>query len=649
MAATQPPRYDCDLVMKGGITSGIVYPQLVSKLKDEFRFHNIGGTSAGAIAASLTAAAEYRRQATGDTDGFDKLNTLPQFLSQDVGGKTRLFRLFTPQPQTKRVFEVLTAPLKPQKLSDSSTTEVPSDTVLNKLWRVLARASTVYPAVPIVTILLGLLYLNLTLPKFETPLATLHLLFTLLSLVVLFIVALAGVFVIDFGNMVITNDLGLCTGKTPKGTGQLAFTDWCEGYLDDLAFGDLSATLTPSKTRRDPLTFGDLEQHGIRLNMFTSCVSRGVPLIVPFKQKSFYFRPSELLPFFSDRIVNHLMAKARVSKTIDQFNVAHELTGNEKLYALPEPEDLPVAFGVRFSMSFPVLFSALPLYMRFNLPSATGDSLQVSDEEVSGKPMQLERVYFTDGGICSNFPIDFFDQPLPSRPTFAIDIQGIDTEYGPRLKSTGVNKKVWVPKNNGQGTQLPWKLFGAKQGWGKLFGYLTAMMDTGFTWRDNLQSVAPASRNRICHIQVWQEQSEGGLNLSMPEALIQALSERGLEGGALLLEAFAAPDAPGWTNHRTQRLRTVASNTMGFLEGLSEAYTQRGGLAPESYQDCVTNESTQGFATTHQRAFAKLHLAKLVRWIADVKADPHSTFHDNAPRPASLLRTLIRPEDIDLK
>ena len=30
--------------------------------------------------------------------------------------------------------------------------------------------------------------------------------------------------------------------------------------------------------------------------------------------------------------------------------------------------------------------------------------------------------WFSDGGICSNLPIHFFDQPLPLRPTFAIDL-----------------------------------------------------------------------------------------------------------------------------------------------------------------------------------------------------------------------------------
>jgi hypothetical protein len=59
----------CDLVMKGGITSGIVYPNAVLALAREFRFKSVGGTSAGAIAAAVTAAAACgdRRKTAGTT------------------------------------------------------------------------------------------------------------------------------------------------------------------------------------------------------------------------------------------------------------------------------------------------------------------------------------------------------------------------------------------------------------------------------------------------------------------------------------------------------------------------------------------------------------------------------------------------------
>ena len=48
----------CDIVMEGGITSGVVYPGALGELSQAFRLHNIGGTSAGAIAAAGAAAAE---------------------------------------------------------------------------------------------------------------------------------------------------------------------------------------------------------------------------------------------------------------------------------------------------------------------------------------------------------------------------------------------------------------------------------------------------------------------------------------------------------------------------------------------------------------------------------------------------------------
>ena len=55
--------------MKGGITSGVVYPHALCELARTYRFVNVGGTSAGAIAAAGAAAAEHGR----DRGGFAKL------------------------------------------------------------------------------------------------------------------------------------------------------------------------------------------------------------------------------------------------------------------------------------------------------------------------------------------------------------------------------------------------------------------------------------------------------------------------------------------------------------------------------------------------------------------------------------------------
>lgn len=107
----------CDLVMKGGITSGVVYPKLISTLSAKYRFKSIGGTSAGAIAAAGCAAAEYARQ-TGVDDaarkrGFKRLEALPSELQKPIGKPpaSMLFNLFQPSPALRSHFKVLVGTL----------------------------------------------------------------------------------------------------------------------------------------------------------------------------------------------------------------------------------------------------------------------------------------------------------------------------------------------------------------------------------------------------------------------------------------------------------------------------------------------------------------------------------------------------------
>ena len=46
------PQAVCDVIMKGGVTSGVVYPLVITELAKHYRFAHIGGTSAGAIVTS---------------------------------------------------------------------------------------------------------------------------------------------------------------------------------------------------------------------------------------------------------------------------------------------------------------------------------------------------------------------------------------------------------------------------------------------------------------------------------------------------------------------------------------------------------------------------------------------------------------------
>ena len=95
-----PSGAQCDVVMKGGITSGVIYPSALHTLGTTYRIRGIRGTSAGAIGAAVGAAAEFAR-ASG---GFARLLDLPDQLSEG-----RLRALFQPERSTKALLPVMLA------------------------------------------------------------------------------------------------------------------------------------------------------------------------------------------------------------------------------------------------------------------------------------------------------------------------------------------------------------------------------------------------------------------------------------------------------------------------------------------------------------------------------------------------------------
>jgi hypothetical protein len=92
------PAEQCDVVMKGGITSGVVYPRALSAIGTRYRFRGVGGASAGAIGAAIGAAAEFGRS----SGGFDRMAALPGQL-----GDGHLAALFQPQPATRPLLRLM--------------------------------------------------------------------------------------------------------------------------------------------------------------------------------------------------------------------------------------------------------------------------------------------------------------------------------------------------------------------------------------------------------------------------------------------------------------------------------------------------------------------------------------------------------------
>src|SRR5262249_58570792 len=100
--------------------------------------------------------------------------------------------------------------------------------------------------------------------------------------------------------------------------------------------------------------------------------------------------------------------------------------------------------------------------------------------------------------------------------------------------------------------------FAAESGFAAIGSFTGALLNALHAWLDNQQAKVPGFRDRIAHLKLAPD--EGGLNLTMPPPLIQALSERGAAAGRKLAEKFDARDPSAFTpfdNHRWTRLRSL--------------------------------------------------------------------------------------------
>ncbi len=89
----------------------MVYPPAIREIAKHYHFKSIGGSSAGAIAAVITAAAEYRRR-KGDGDaGFAVLETLPGEVGESVERSEPAPAPVSAPPELQAAFAVLVAAL----------------------------------------------------------------------------------------------------------------------------------------------------------------------------------------------------------------------------------------------------------------------------------------------------------------------------------------------------------------------------------------------------------------------------------------------------------------------------------------------------------------------------------------------------------
>lgn len=357
----------CDLVMKGGITSGVVYPQLIAELADTYRFKNIGGTSAGAIAAAGCAAAEHGRLTGQRADAFAELMKLPGQLKQRSGdGHSMLFHLFQPAAPVRKHFAVLVSMLNASPLAAAGRAAL---SMVRQFWGIallgvllafvlftpvvlvaapalsLAAASGVALAVlllwwlwaayglrrlealkaspwkaPLLWWAVGLLASAVILRAVGGAGGGVALWWAVLAggiaapLTIGLVLALSG---LRFGTTLVAgmhgNGYGLCSGRTAEpGAAQAGLTDWLSGYFEGLA----------GHREPRPLVFGDLwgarfengrfvdvaaADRRVNLEVMTSAVSQQMCYAIPFRgDQGLYYDPLEWATLFPDAVMDWL-------------------------------------------------------------------------------------------------------------------------------------------------------------------------------------------------------------------------------------------------------------------------------------------------------------------------------------------------------
>lgn len=556
-------RVFCDLVMKGGITSGVVYPSAIARLARQYQLRNIGGASAGAIAAGAAAAAEFRRQtnAKDPMAGFDRLAGLGKELGQPPAGATskhsRLFTLFDPTALSRPLFSVLTGMLNRHSWKSRFG------------FGVLALLRT-FPGALLIGLAVWGIALVPVLAGFVGGLPALRSATGVLASVVTFVAVTAftasAVLTVAlyrslryFARVMQEQEFGLCTGmREPRSTEPAALTEWLYELFQNIA----------GKGSDAPLTFGDLRrvhfketpnQDGIALRVMTTCLTAGRPYTLPIEERLFY-DPVELRRFFPREVVEWMITHPWQQNhdgdsDADKLARAHTEGGKPRpLMPIPAPDDFPVVVAVRMSLSFPILLSALSLY-RF--------AVQQSGE---GWVPYLERLCFTDGGVCSNLPIHLFDAPLPSWPTFAINLKDDLPKNSPECDRV-------IPPHRGRSYQGDHYTILRGPKLDATFSFLGAMVNTLQNWHDMLQRAAPGSRERVFTVRHTQE--EGGLNLNMEFGAIEKMACSGKLAAEEITASFLPPVRTkaaddDWQYHRWVRLRSLLPLLRDFLGQLRE-------------------------------------------------------------------------------
>jgi hypothetical protein len=398
--------------------------------------------------------------------------------------------------------------------------------------------------------------------------------------------------------------------------------------------------------------------------MMTTNLNRHQPVAMPWATQEYFFDPDEMRRLFPEDVVRHMAehppAYVVDGKPLPPSEIRKRDLLREQALPLrpfPAPLDVPVVVATRMSLSFPVLITAVPLYAVDYSVAANRDARKAAEDWLRDNPngdlkdaaARLPRRgfavnWFSDGGICANLPVHFFDAPLPTRPTFAVDLAHFPPD---RAESYNEDENTYLPTTNAAGQLRTWSSI-PDSGLTALKSFLFEIVDTARGWVDAGQLVMPGYRDRI--VTIWHTDQQGGMNLAMPESVVTKLANRGEAAAAKLVAQFAGPQPGveptwGWDNDRWIRFRTATAGLDAWLETFREKYamvapgaTPYSRLAgPGAHAELPSYKP----ATQTRRAQVNTHTDELLNMADSWAGDDAMAY--NAPRPRPRMRLV--PDD----
>jgi hypothetical protein len=387
----------------------------------------------------------------------------------------------------------------------------------------------------------------------------------------------------------------LVAGMPPR-TEDRALVHWLSDTLNDLAglpdgevlrFGHLwvGGGFSPRPPgdsalgKRVAEAAGDARRRRVNLELITTELVHSVPYRFPlpsYSMPQLYFRKADLATAGEEVFPPEVIAALTPGQPLGSNGQCPKSADGEEindLYPLPDPWDLPVIFAVRLSLSLPGLFQAVRLYAArpyqrvredFGLgmtkageetiyPSLTPSCAPPPRDNPDVSDSWFDELWFSDGGITSDFPIHFFDAVVPAWPTLGINLGSYPAGYE--------WQDVWLPQDWQPQAPLPTPLADS------MLGFVSAIVNTARGWHDTLQTFLPGFRSRVAWVR--QGTDEGGSNLFMSAQTIASLALRGQFAGARLRRRFTSESH--WQRHQWVRLRIALDNLSSLRRDVAGA------------------------------------------------------------------------------